>query len=256
MQSDSVTFAIDAAVAPELALAASALADGLTEIGRACEILVDPWPEALSGRTTIIEVGDQDHLPGRWRLGLGPEADLELLDPSDRSSSLPLPLPSLPEPGPPPSRILLIGGAAGRRTRMIGKMLEALRRHGGSESIAWRDLPDDLLRQRFIAEVHSDLRADELTRLLGAAAALVEVSDEVTPEAMLAAAIGRASGIPTVLHEGFRVERWEGVLVVSEWSGEAFADAAIAAGKRPRNEAAAAAIRRQAAERLAGAMVR
>lgn len=254
MPNDAVTFAVDAEAQPELALAVRGLAAGLGELGRACEVLVDPWPEALAGRGTIIEVGDGDHLPERWRLDLNPRADLELIDPLGRASSLPFVMPPLDRPTSFPGSILFVGGEAGRRTRMMTKTFDALRRRGVIRLSVWRALPEEVLRQRYPGEVHTDLRAGELARLLGCVAALVEVSDEATVEGLLIAAIGRASGIPTVLHESVARERWDGSMIVSEWSGEAFAEAAIAAARVPRTDDDAAAIRKRAAERLAGAL--
>ncbi len=254
MLNDAVTFAIDASVAPELAMAASGLAEGLAAIGREYEVLVDPWPEALAGRSRVIEVGDADHAPERWRLDLGPRSELELVDPSERATAIPFALPCLGAAAGGRRCILFIGGEAGRRTRMMSRTFDALRRRGGGPVVVWRALPDELLRQRFPGDVHSDMRGEELARLFALVAALVEVSDEATAEGMLVAEIGRASGIPTVIHEALPVERWDGSVLVSEWSGEAFAEATIAAARLPRNDEAAAAARRIAAERLAGAL--
>ncbi|HEY0590904.1 MAG TPA: hypothetical protein VGF40_04005 [Thermoanaerobaculia bacterium] len=250
MQNDVITFAVGPAVAPELALAADGLAEGLRAAGRASEVLIDPWPETLAGRRLVVEVGDVDHAPDRCRLDFGSRSDLELVDAGERASSLPFARPSLPAMGGRPN-ILFVGGDAGRRTRMMAKTFEALRRRGGPAIVVWRPLPDELLRQRFPGEVHSDPSGPELGRLLGSAAALVEVSDEATAEGMLVAAIGRASGIPTVVHAALPVQEWDGRITVSEWSGEAFADAALAAARRPANAELGAAIRREAGAQLA-----
>ncbi|HSN68805.1 MAG TPA: hypothetical protein VLV48_06135, partial [Thermoanaerobaculia bacterium] len=93
----------------------------------------------------------------------------------------------------------------------------------------------------------------ELARLIGSVDVLVEVAEEA-PEAMLVGAIGRASGIPIVVPEGFRGERWPGIVEVREWGGDAFADAALEAAKRPRREDVAADVRKEAAQRLVGAL--
>ena len=254
MQSDAVTFAVDAQAPPELALAAAGLAAGLADLGRPCEVLLDPWPETLTARTLVIEVGAAETRARGWRLAMGPAADLALTGPHGRSSPLPLPIPPLPPCGHFADRLFIIGGGANRRMRMLMKLFDALRAHPGIEAVVWRELPEDVLRQRLVAEVHPDLRSEELARLLGSAAALVEVSDEPTPEALLLAALGRASGIPTVVHEALAGGRND-LVAVGEWSGEAFADAAVAAAKRSRNEGAASALRKDAAERFAGALV-
>lgn len=254
MQSDAVTFGVDAQASPELALAAEGLAAGLGELGRPCDLLVDPWPETLAGRPVVIDVGGTERRPLRWRLGIGPAMDLELAGPEGLSLAIPLPLPPLASSTGCAQRLLLIGGGANRRTRMVMKLFEALRLHPALEAVVWKDVPDEVLRQRAAAEVHPDLRAAELARLLGSAAVLVEVSDEPAPEALLLAAFGRASGIPTVIHEALPCERGDGFTPVAEWSGEAFADAAAAAAKRNRNERAASTLRISAAERLAGAL--
>ncbi len=253
MQNDAVTFAVDAGAPPELALAASGLAEGLLAAGRASEVLTDPAPETLAGRRWVVEVGDVDHAADRFHLDFAPRSGLELVDSHERALPLPFALPSLPSLRRE-GNILFVGGEAGRRTRMMTKTFEALRRRGGSVIEVWRPLPDELLRQRFAGEVHSNPSGPELGRLLAAAAALVEVSDEATTEGILVAAIGRASGIPTVVHAALPLERWEGCVLVSEWSGEAFADAALAAAKLPRNEAIAKEIRTGAAGLVVGAM--
>lgn len=250
MPNDVITFAVGAAVAPELALAADGLAEGLLAAGRISEVLIDPWPETLASRRCVVEVGDVDHSAGRSRLDFGSRSDLELVDPDERASPVPFALPSLPSIGSGRG-ILFIGGEAGRRTRMMAKTFEALRRRGGLPIVIWRSLPDELLRQRFPGEVHSDPSAPELGRLLASAAALVEVSDEATAEGMLVAAIGRASGIPTVVHAALPVPEWPGRIAVSEWSGEAFADAALEAARLPGNPELSAAIRREAGAQLA-----
>jgi hypothetical protein len=252
---NDVTFALDPGVAPELALAAMALAEGLIEQGHRAEVLMDPWPETLTRKALVVDVGSEPERGTRnWHLDLGPRFELELVDPSDGTFAIPFALPSLPPRAAATARVLLVGGEAGRRTRMMSKTLEALKRHRDYVPVIWKPIPDEVLRHRFPGEVHPDIGSTELARLLGSCAALLDVSDEETSEGMLIAALGRASGVPTVLHRQFGAGRYDGALLVGEWSGEAFADGAIEASRRPRDAGAAAAVRKDAAQRLAGAL--
>ncbi|HEU5163602.1 MAG TPA: hypothetical protein VFV54_10680 [Thermoanaerobaculia bacterium] len=254
MPTDVITFAVDAAAPPELALAAEGLAAGLRDLGRSCEVLVDPWPETLSGRPTVIDVSSSEAERGRWRLDGGAGPVLELTGPSAPPTAIPFALPALPARRRGCARLLVIGADSPRRSRMLLKLFDALQRRPGCRVIVWRDLSDEVARQKMVAEVHPEVNASELARLLGSVDVLVEVADEALPEAMLLAGIGRAAGLPIVVPEGFPGERWPGIVEVREWGGDAFADAALAAAKRARSEDVAASVRKEAAQRLVGAI--
>ena len=254
MPTDDITFAVDPTAPPELALAVDGLAAGLRALGRPCDVLADPWPETLSGRPKVVDVGASEGKPDRWRLDSAPGSGLELTGPSSRSVTIPFALPVLPARRKGRARLLVIGGESARRSRMLVKLFDALQRRSACSVIVWRDLADEVARQKTADEVHPVLSPGELGRLLGSVDVLVEVADEPLPEAMLLAAVGRAAGIPTVVPEGFRGARWAGTIEVREWGGDAFAEAALAAAKLGRSEGAATIARTEAAERLAGAL--
>ncbi|HSN68390.1 MAG TPA: hypothetical protein VLV48_04040, partial [Thermoanaerobaculia bacterium] len=162
MPTDVITFAVDAAAPPELALAVEGLAAGLGDLGRACEVLVDPWPEALAGRSTVIDVGAGEADFGRWRLDGGPAPDLELTSASGRSTPIPFSLPAVPSRRKGRARLLVIGAESQLRSRMLMKLFDALRRRGGCEVIVWREVSDELARQKMADEVHPEPSASEL----------------------------------------------------------------------------------------------
>ncbi|MGH9457410.1 MAG: hypothetical protein ACRD2J_07185 [Thermoanaerobaculia bacterium] len=239
-------FAAAPDAAPELVLAARALAAPLRDRGIEAVELPDAWNRG--GEPPILVLGERTE-PGLMRGVLQlvlVENHLDLLRGDERIDSFAPFGPPLPPPRDP-RRLLVRGGSSSRRTRMIERTL-ALLEPFGIRSLCWRECPD-LERPRRVDEVHTDVDAEELTRLLSSAGVAFEPAEGPEDSTVLPP-LAASCGITTVVHGA--ATGAVGVVAVEAWSPDSFAEAILGAIERGRVPAAGDAAR--AADRLVEAM--
>lgn len=245
MPSSRILFDGGSCVAPELILAARALAAGLRSGGRDAWVVEGLLPLDSAEDLRISLGGDGAPVPSGWKMEID-GGNLLLSRDGVRQASIPMVVSCARSRSRMP-RVLVAGGGSDRGARMTLKTIEELfRRRSPARMICWGAPSDELLRARAFEEIHLDLTPDELERLLGSGAAVLDPADEPEDSSVLGI-IARASGLPVVTRAGDTSAR------PAEWSADAFADAietAISAGTSgPRSAVDAAALVAEALER-------